>query len=155
MQAAGVNGWASEELWIICKIVHVHFPNEIAHSFHWSFKGMYFHRKAKIYSSSSSSLAGMKGIFMTRSLLTCSVLSSTSLSLPPLPTQYSNNVQLLMIPKTHRAILCLHVLWSIPLPLPAVPPSFICFCLLVKFIFQDPALATFSENFSRVPPMKS
>ena len=67
------------------QILYVHFSNEMAH-FIQNFRGIYFHRKAKIYSLSSSCLSGMKGIFhdlatvYLASLIVC-------ISLPAVPPQ--------------------------------------------------------------------
>ena len=53
----GIRGTV-EYMHILC----VHFPNEMAH-FNQNFRGLYFHRKAKNYSLSSSCLAEMKKFF--------------------------------------------------------------------------------------------
>lgn len=149
MHEAGVNAWArgTENC---MQNLYVCFSNKMAHNFNPNFKEIYFHRKAKTYSSSSSCLLGWKGFSWPGH---CLPGQSYRLHLPPCHASP---------PDTPTIQNCL---WSLkhtiqfynlmpqcafehaaPSACSAFPLSFTHFCLLVKIIFQNPALATSPES---------
>ena len=120
----------------------MHVPSKRANNFNQNFRGTHFHSKAKLCSSSSSCLAGMRGTLMTWVLLiwpliTCIFLSATS---PPLVhQQHRIACDSYNIPYG----LCLHVFLGV-----FARPFFFP---LSTFVFKNSAPATFPESLPWFP----